>query len=102
MNRGKTREMRELIRASRKAKVKGHRSTRTVECPYCSQVFKRTIINHLKIKHPTKWKRWQKDMLELYNQGYSSMEIVRECYILFSWSLIEREVMKLAEEKKFL
>lgn len=38
-------------------------------------------------------------MLELYNEGFSSMEIVRECYMLFTWNLVEREIVKLSEEK---
>lgn len=91
--------MRELIRASRKAKVTGHGSTRMVKCPYCNESLKKTIIPHLRRKHPKKWEQWRLDMLELYNESYSSMEIARECFMLFTWNVIEREVPKLSEER---
>jgi len=91
--------LRELIRASRKAEIKGQGFTRIVKCPYCNGSFKRTIIPHLKRKHPNKWQQWRIDMLELYNEGLSPMEIARECYMLFTWRVIEREIVKLSEEK---
>lgn len=91
--------MRELIRASREAKITGHGSTRIVKCPYCNESVKRTVLPHLRRNHPKKWEQWRRDMLELYNKGYSSMEIARECYMLFTWNVIEREVVKLSEEK---
>jgi len=92
--------LRELVRASRKAEIKGHGSTRTVMCPYCGESFKKTIIPHLKRNHQKEWQQWRIDMLDMCNEGFSSMEIARECYMLFSWSVIEREVMRLAEERE--
>ena len=90
--------MRELIKASRKAIVKGHGSNREVTCPYCEKNCKRTIIPHLKNHHNAKWQIWRKDMLDMYNEGLSSMEIVRECYMLFTWGIVEKEIIKLSEE----
>lgn len=90
--------MRELVRASRNAEIKGHGPTRIVKCPYCHESFKRTIIYHLKRKHSKEWQQWQMDMLEMYNEGLSSVEIARECYFLFSWSLVEKEIVKLSEK----
>lgn len=91
--------MRELVRASRKAEIEGHGSTRTVKCPYCGKLSKKTIIPHLKRKHQKEWQQWRIDMLDMYNKGLSSMEIARQCYMLFTWSVVEREVVKLSEEK---
>jgi hypothetical protein len=90
--------MRELIRAARKAKVRGHGSTRMVKCPYCGVQLRITVIPHIKRKHPDEWKQWRADMLELYNEGLTTMQIARDCYMLFSWSVIESEITKLAEE----
>lgn len=91
--------LRELVRASRKAEVKGHGSTRTVKCPYCDQLLKRTIILHLRKEHAEKWQQWRVDMLQMYNEGLTSIEIARECYMLFTWGIIEKEILKLSEEK---
>jgi DNA modification methylase len=90
--------LRELIRAARKAKVKGHGSTRMVECPYCGTQLRITVIPHIKKKHPDEWQKWRADMLELYNEGLTTMQIARDCYMLFSWSTIESAITKLAEE----
>jgi len=94
----KENNLRELVRASRKARVRGHGQTRTVECPYCGEIFKRSILPHLRTNHPRKWEQWRKDMVEMYNEGFSTMGIARECYMLFTWSVIEKEIIKLAEE----
>jgi SAM-dependent methyltransferase len=90
--------MREIISAARRAKIKGHGLARVVECPYCGTPTKISVSPHLKREHPDKWQQWRTDMLELYNEGLSTMQIARECYMLFSWSTIENVVTKLAEE----
>jgi len=91
--------LRELVRASRNAEIKGHGPTRTVRCPYCHESFKRTIIPHIKKNHSKKWQQWQTDMLKMYNEGLSSVEIARECFFLFTWSLVEKQIVKISEER---
>lgn len=88
----------ELLLASNRAEIKGHASSRIVKCPYCGRWFRRTVTRHLRTAHPKKWDQWTRDMLDLFNEGFSPKQIMNMCHLLFTWRLIEKEIIKASEE----
>lgn len=81
-------------------KVSDKGSNRTVWCPYCEKTVKRSIVPHMRKMHGEIWNQWCFDFVQLYNEGYSSKQIMKKYNILFSWTVVEREIKRIAEEKK--
>lgn len=73
---------------------------RYIKCCYCNKKIKRSIVPHLKKDHPEKWKIWQLDFIKLYNSGLSPQKIMKKYNTLFSWTVIENEIKKIAEKNK--
>jgi DNA modification methylase len=85
--------------------IKGSRDFgRTIKCCYCGEWTKRSIVPHLRKQHPDVWLQWRNDWIELYNRGLSPRHIMMRYSpngkILLSWTVIESEIRKLAEERK--
>ncbi len=78
--------------------VTGHGKTRRIKCNYCNEIVARSIVPHLRQSHPAKWESMRKDFMRLYNEGLSPRLIMKEFGTLLSWTVIEREILRLAEE----
>ncbi len=68
----------------------------------CGHKASRSIVPHLRKTHPETWGRWAHEFASLRNQGWSYRRIMRKFNdrdgdLLFSWTVIEREVNKLRE-----
>lgn len=75
---------------------------RFVHC-FCGERFAQSIVPHLRTKHPEVWQNWQRRFVNLRNTGCSYKGIMRhftsaEGRLLFSWTVIEREIKKVIEE----
>lgn len=100
-DRAATRErwVEETLETIRSVDVEGKRRGRTVVCPYCNETLPRSVIPHLKKRHKAKWQEWREVIHRLRLEGLSPKEIMKEMNTLFSWTVIERELLELAEEK---
>lgn len=83
----------------------GKDPNRQVKCCYCSDVVTRSILPHVRSKHPDKWEKWKEEILESYNQGNNPKKIMEKIFTvnsrpLFTWSVIEKEITKMIEEGK--
>ena len=75
---------------------------RHVICSYCNEKARNSIVPHMKKKHIKEWEQWQLSFLSLYNKGFSSQKIMKKFsdkIKLLSWTVIEREIRKIAEKK---
>jgi hypothetical protein len=80
-------------------KVRGHGKTRVLTCNYCARSVKRSILPHLRTAHPTVWNQIREHSLRLYTNGIGSKRIMNEFLNrLISWTVIEHEIRRLAEE----
>ena len=74
---------------------------RIVKC-FCGAIKIRTILKHIKYEHPEIWKAWRSIFVELRNRGWSYTKIMNIFHVngglLFSWSVIEKEIQKMAEQ----
>ncbi len=69
---------------------------RFVICSVCNNEAKRSIVPHLRKKHPAIWKIFLNKMREKSNQGMRPMKIQIEIFdSLFSWNVVQRELTKL-------
>jgi 16S rRNA G966 N2-methylase RsmD len=71
---------------------------RTVKC-FCGEVCKVSLLPHLKKEHPEKWQLWQRDFVRLKNEGWSYKRIMWRYRAIFTWSVIDREIRKIVQEK---
>jgi len=71
---------------------------RKITCCYCGEECNRSIIPHLKEKHPDKWEEWCQDFVHLYNQGYSLKGIWKQYKEVITWVVIEKEIRRVDEE----
>lgn len=82
-------------------RVSYRESRRYVKC-FCGESVRKSIVRHMKTKHQQVWKRWIDEFVRLRNLGYSYRRIMNmfrnkgEAF-LFSWTVIEREILKAAE-----
>lgn len=86
-----------------KIEIIGKDPNRKVKCCYCKKTVKRTILPHIREDHPKKWNEWKKEILKSYNKGMNPKQIMRETFSvdskpLFTWSVIEREIINMVEE----
>lgn len=72
---------------------------RIITC-FCGKKVLKTMLPHLKKEHPEKWEAWRKDFVRLRNKGWSHKRIMWKYRAIFSWSIIEREIRKMAEEER--
>jgi DNA modification methylase len=79
----------------------GHRKVRC----FCGEIFKGSVVPHLRKEHPREWKEWSIHFVELRNKGLSYYSIIKEFKakdgrLLFTSSVVEKEIQKLVEEDK--
>ncbi len=79
----------------------GDDGTREISC-WCGAKVARSIVPHTRKEHPKLWLKWGKRFAELRNEGWSFRRIMREFAdangrLLFSWTVVEREIKKLRE-----
>lgn len=72
---------------------------RIITC-FCGKTVQKTILTHIKKKHPEKWEEWKKDFVRLRNKGWSCKRIMWKYRAIFSWSVIERVLREMVEEGK--
>lgn len=73
---------------------------RYVYCPVCDTTQKRTIVPHLRDDHDEVWNIFLLKMVEMTNLGKRPMKIQHETFsTLFSWNVIQREMMMLKNER---
>ena len=74
---------------------------RYVKC-FCGKTVRASILPHLRKVHPVVWRRWAKEFVRLRNSEYSYKRIMNRFRandrLLFTWRVIEREIMKAAEQ----
>lgn len=73
-----------------------------LEC-FCGVECKRSLVPHLKSKHPKEWRTWGSSFVELRNKGLSYHSIInkfknKEGRFLISSKVVEQEVQRLVEE----
>lgn len=78
---------------------------RYVECGHCDFRVPRSIVPHLKTRHPMEWETALHDWLDLKNSGMTFRRIMREYtaqegQFILSWVVIKREVKALAEKSE--
>lgn len=71
---------------------------RLVKC-FCGEVCQISLLPHLKKEHPEKWQLWRRDFVRLKNKGWSYKRIMWKYRAIFSWSVIDREIRKIVQEK---
>lgn len=72
---------------------------RKVKC-FCGKLCDRSIVTHMKKVHPGKWERWCLDFVRLRNKGWSHRRIMWRYRAIFSWTIIEREIQRIIEQRK--
>jgi len=65
---------------------------RTVKCGICGALEQRSVVPHMKLRHPDEWLEWLETFKELRVRGASFKEIMWEFNRLFSWTVIKREL----------
>jgi len=83
----------------RRIRISGHRATRTLTCPYCRQVIKITLVNHLRREHPAEWEQWSKEFVRLYSETNDLKRVMRsftnsEGQPILSWTVIDDEIKR--------
>ena len=72
---------------------------RMLKCGYCGKTVSRSIVPHVKDKHPDVWKDWCERFLELRGKGLSYKKIMKKFDTLFTWSVIEREIVRMLGDR---
>jgi len=72
---------------------------RKIKC-FCGEVCSRSIVPHLKKVHPKKWQKWCMDFVRLRNKGWAHRRIMWKYRAIFSWTVIEREIKRIVEQRK--
>lgn len=76
--------------------VRGNAGLRKIECGICGEEVARSIVPHMKRMHQEEWQRWVSDFTTRWNHGESMHTIMRRYGTLFSWTVIEKELKRLA------
>jgi DNA modification methylase len=87
-----------------KIKVFYDQDLRKVQC-FCGEVRNRTIVPHLRKKHPEIWESWCKDFVDQLGQGKTPRQIMKryslsDGKLLFSWTVVERALHEIIESNK--
>jgi len=87
-----------------KIEISYEENHRKVRC-FCGRISNNSIVPHLKGEHPKEWKEWSLDFVRLRNSGLSYYSIIKEFKtkdnrLLFTSSVVEKEIQKLVEEDK--
>jgi DNA modification methylase len=84
--------------------VHGHGKNKKLKCYHCGEWKNKSILPHLRKEHPNTWQTWRRDWIQLYNSGQSPKQIMAKYEVngefLVSWTVIEKEIKRLAEEEK--
>lgn len=82
--------------------IRGTGIKREIVCPICNQIIKRSLPPHMRKNHPKEWDEWCIEFLDLYNKGNSPQQIMNiisaEGRPPFTWSVIAKEIKRIAEE----
>lgn len=75
---------------------------RTIRC-FCGQSFNRSILLHIRSKHPEVWEDWVVAFGELRKKGLSYYQIIKEFrtkdnHFLFTSKVVENEIKKQFED----
>jgi DNA modification methylase len=65
---------------------------RFIKCGICGSLEERSVVPHMKSRHPDEWLDWLESFKELRVRGASFKEIMWEFDRLFSWTVIKREL----------
>ncbi len=76
--------------------VEFEKNQRIIKC-FCGEKVVRSIVPHLRTKHPTEWQEWTTIFIKLRALGYPLKRIMRlfragNNRLLFSWTVIERAI----------
>lgn len=82
--------------------VQGKFKERKVKCGYCGKWCNISVVPHVRMEHPDIWKSWQRSFVELRNQGLTPRQIMMKYNMLFSWTIIEKEIQMLMEQNPSL
>jgi DNA modification methylase len=83
----------------KRIKIEGHRSGRTLTCPYCGKLQKVTLVTHLKRIHPEVWDEWSDEFVRLFNETNDLKRVMRkftnsEGTPILSWTSIDSELQR--------
>ena len=86
----------------KKIQIEGNNSDRIVTC-FCSEKIKRSLVPHLRKKHQNVWAEWIDIFIQLKNEGYNAKQTIEifkaNGRYLFSWGVIEQELLSQFEKK---
>jgi len=79
-------------------------ANRLVKC-FCGELLPKSIVPHMRSKHPNLWREWCLDFVRLWNEGNSCKQIMKlfsasNGKLLFSWTVIEREIKRMIEKNE--
>lgn len=79
-------------------------NVRKIRC-FCGEILDRSILSHFRKAHPKEWEQLCIEFITLKNKGQSSKTIIenyktKDGKLLFTSSVVEREIRKLVEEEK--
>ena len=64
---------------------------RFIKC-FCGEECFRTVLPHMKKQHKREWDLWISDFARLYNDGWSTKRIMVKYKVMFTWTVIEKEL----------
>jgi ubiquinone/menaquinone biosynthesis C-methylase UbiE len=85
----------DLIKGFQITKEKG---LRRIKCAHCDLWINKSILPHIKEKHADVWHSWQREFVDLWNEGFTCKEIMKRFGTLFTWSVIEQEIQIFGEK----
>ncbi len=90
----------EGLRPLEKIYVTKRRGKRIIQC-FCGAELDKSIVPHIRREHPEIWKEWKKIFVAMRDKKWSYRRIMNAFRangkLLFSWSIIERELRKMEE-----
>jgi DNA modification methylase len=72
---------------------------RWVYCPQCQERVNRSIVPHLKRKHPDTWKEFCNRFAVYRQQGLTYQQIMWRFRRIFSWTVIERALAETGQDR---
>ena len=82
------------LKAGKIFDVKYRNGKRYVHCDICNSYVERSIVTHLKKKHPAEWKKYIKRFAFLRRKGWTSKKIMWDFGRAFSWTVIDRALVE--------
>jgi len=88
-----------------KIKIRGDNSSRVVTC-FCCKECNVSLVPHLRKVHPEVWHEWNNVFIEMKNLGFNAKQTINlfraDNRFLFSWSVVEKEILSRLEENPSL